>query len=58
MALPPNRFDHTGAPAALYFARKTSLCEPLAVSGPLPKLAVPVKLPVMTMLPPPSTATA
>src|SRR5437867_2446508 len=56
--VPPNRFDHTCAPVAAYFAMKMSVAVVLAlVSGPPPKSTVPVKVPATTMSPVPSTAT-
>src|SRR5437763_15533504 len=54
---PPNAFDQTGSPAAVYFARKTS-SPPALVSGPVPKSTVPLNFPVTSTLPFPSTATA
>src|SRR5947209_18758559 len=61
---PPNAFDQTGSPAAVYFARKTSSA-PALVSGPVPKSTVPLNFPVTSTLrsstatarpaPPPST---
>src|SRR5207253_1294599 len=56
-APPPNDCDHSGAPAAEYFARKMSE-EPALVSGPVPKSIVPLNLPVTSTLPSWSTATA
>src|SRR5437667_3012024 len=52
---PPNAFDQTGSPAAVYFARKTSSA-PALVSGPVPKSTVPLNFPVTSTLPVPSTA--
>src|SRR5438128_6292342 len=57
LTAPPNAFDQTGSPAAVYFARKTSSA-PALVSGPVPKSTVPLNLPVTSTLPLPSTATA
>src|SRR5213593_4961796 len=54
---PPNAFDQTGSPAAVYFARKTSSA-PALVSGPVPKSTVPLNFPVTSTLPFTSTATA
>src|SRR5881296_752915 len=53
---PPNAFDQTGSPAAVYFARKTSSA-PALVSGPVPKSTVPLNFPVTSTLPLPSMAT-
>src|SRR5438128_2214580 len=57
LTAPPNAFDQTGSPAAVYFARKTSSA-PALVSGPVPKSTVPLNFPVTSTLPSPSTATA